>query len=527
MMALHRTDQRQTLLAPNHKSRRALFSLLMACVLLPSACAQSVQSPSESQTVGDKQLSDIEHRITDLTSTLEQTQAALMRSQAELVQLRAELAALRGGKAATPADTMTVLAADVSTKEDIQSVKEQEEILQAEVKQHDQTKVESASKYGLTVTGIALFNAYSNAGVVDDTELPSLAYPRSPGASHGSLGATLRQTVLGVAATGPVIAGAQTTAAINVDFFGGSETGSFGYTTPDGYVRMRDGEVALAWNRSKLRAGYFGPLVSPLSPTSFATVAQPALSASGNLWTWSPQVSFEQTLSIHEQRGITLEGGLISPSSPAYTSTQLDSPIEASRRPGVEGRIAYHSDTSTTSTPRSFVLGVGAYTASQSYNSTTHIHSWAVTGDWEIPVSRWLDLSGEVYRGRALGGLGGGLYKDIFSGTDPTSGVARSVGVEAAGGWTQLKLSPTPRWEANAMFGLDDAYASSFRSVILPAGSAPITLTARNSTVSGNLIFRPLASVIFSPEYRRVLTWRYSGGPYVANIFTLSAGYKF
>ena len=132
-----------------------------------------------------------------------------------------------------------------------------------------------------------------------------------------------------------------------------------------------------------------------------------------------------------------------------------------------------------------------------------------------------------MYRGRALGGLGGGVYKDIFFGTDPVTGMSKTTGVETAGGWTQLKLSVTSRWEANAMFGLDDAFSSSFHSVIVPTSSNSLTFTARNSTVTGNLIFRPLASLIVSPEYRRVLTWRYSGGPNVANIFTLSAGYKF
>ena len=143
---------------------------------------------------------------------------------------------------------------------------------------------------------------------------------------------------------GPVIAGAQTSASVNLDFFGGSTTSSFGYTSLGGYVRMRDSEIDLAWNRSRVQLGYFGPLISPLSPTSFATVAQPALAASGNLWIWSPQVSFEQDLPLRTQRGLSLEAGLISPPSPAYNSTQLDSPVEASRRPGAEGRIAFHSD---------------------------------------------------------------------------------------------------------------------------------------------------------------------------------------
>jgi hypothetical protein len=189
--------------------------------------------------------------------------------------------------------------------------------------------------------------------------------------------------------------------------------------------------------------------------------------------------------------------------------------------------VAYHSELSLAGSPRSLVVGVGAYTAKQFYSSANTVHAWAVTGDWQLPLSKGIGVRGEIYRGRALGGLGGGVYKDIFSGTDPVTGLARTVGVETAGGWTQLKLTFTPRLEANASFGLDDAFSSSFYRVALPTGSNSFTLTARNSTVSGNLIFRPLAPIIFSPEYRRVTTWRYTGGPSIANIFTLSAGYIF
>jgi hypothetical protein len=91
-----------------------------------------------------------------------------------------------------------------------------------------------------------------------------------------------------------------------------------------------------------------------------------------------------------------------------------------------------------------------------------------------------------------------------------------------------LKLNLSSRLEANAAFGLDDAFASNFRNVILPtAVNWPIP-TARNSSVIGNFIYRPISSLILSPEYRRILTWNYdSASPYVANIFTISAGYRF
>ncbi len=502
--------------------RLAASALILVSAIVGPAAGQTAPSSPSAKVSEDLRIGTIERRISDLTDTLVKTQAALQQSLAELNQLRAEIGVLRQANGLPQP-----VAAEVSVPADTQAVQEQLEIQQAEIKQHEQSKVESASKYNLAVTGLVLVNAFSNAGVVDNAELPSLALFRNPGSSHGSNGMTLRQTILGVVARGPGIAGAQSFAWVNADFLGGSTNNSFGYTAVLGYLRMRDTALGLAWNKSKLQIGYTSPLISPLSPTSYAQIAEPALSSSGNLWSWSPQVQFQQILPTGNQHGISLEGGLIYPQSPAYNSVQLDSPVEASRRPGVEGRLSYRANTSITAPSRSLAFGVGAYTANQFYNSATQFHSWAVTGDWQVPLSKWAEISGEIYRGRALGGFGGGLYKDILSGTDPVTGVARTVPVETAGGWSQLKLNFS-RWvEVNAMFGMDDAFASSFRSVILPAGSNALTTSARNSTITGNLIFRPRQSLILSPEYRHLETWRYTGTPFVASIFTLSAGYQF
>lgn len=526
---------------------RQRFAMRTLCLLLTTFTLRGGIARAQNNAVvaprpGDtEQIANIEQRLNDLTTTLRETQKALQQSLLEIQGLRSQLDALHSrdgveGKSEAPAEkgdsdiAWNAAASSMSSSSvqgALQELHERQEILQAEIKQHDQSKVETDSKYTLRVTGIALFNAFSNAGVVDNAELPELALPRVAGASHGSNGATLRQTVLGIAANGPAIAGAHSSAFLNVDFFGGTSTNAYGYTSQAGYVRMRDGEVGLDWKSTSVKAGYTGPLISPRSPTSYATLAEPALAGSGNLWTWSPQVRVEKRVSLGGDRGVSLEGGLIYPASSTYNAIQLDSPVEASRRPGIEGRLAYHSDRTATASPRSFVFGVGGYKASQFYGSATHVRSWAVTGDWQIPLTKHFDLSGEIYRGSALGGFGGGLYKDVIVGTDYNTGLNRTVGVDTAGGWSQLKLNVNSRVEANAAFGLDDAFSKSFDGVILPVTSSPIALAARNDSVIGNVIFRPRASMILSPEYRHIISWSYTGAPNVANIFTLSAGYQF
>lgn len=163
----------------------------------------------------------------------------------------------------------------------------------------------------------------------------------------------------------------------------------------------------------------------------------------------------------------------------------------------------------------------------QSYNAGLQLTSWAVTGDWEVPLGRFFELRGEVYRGSGLGSLGSGAYKDALYGTDPVTGTAKTVGLNAAGGWSELKLRLNRTGEANADFGLDNAFASDFRRVALDPYANPVQYYARNSTVVGNMIYRPRAYLIFSPEYRRIASWRITGPHNTANLFTMSFGYRF
>jgi hypothetical protein len=337
----------------------------------------------------------------------------------------------------------------------------------------------------------------------------------------------MNQTLVGLEATGPTFAGARSSAAVSMDFFGGATTNAYGYTSTSGVVRMRQTQISLDWRDTTLQAGYTGPLISPLSPTSYATVAYPGFTASGNLWIWSPQVRLEQRFPLSEGHSIGLEGGLLFPESPGYTSDQLDSPVEASRHAGYEGRISYRGDESVAGTDHHLAFGVGGYSASQYYNSSTQIHSWAVTADWQVPLFNRFEITGEFYRGNALGGLGGGLYKDALTGTNAVTGLPQTNGVETVGGWSQWKVHFSPTLEANAGFGIDDAMSSSFDGLVLTPGGNSLQRFARNNSVVGNFIYRPRTYLIFSPEYRHLETWPYNGPANVANIFTMSVGYQF
>src|SRR5580704_11744 len=501
------------------------FDLVLLAFFAPASLAQTANNGTAAD---QERVVAIETKLNELNDALTQTEQMLEKSRAEIQALHAQLDALRAQTAAASSSVPASEPQNANTDhpQELEALHEQQEAMQAEIKQHDQTKVETLSKYPLRLRGLILFNAFSNAGGVRDYQVPALGMPPFPGGSHGSTGATLQQTLLALDATGPRIWGARSSAEVSVDFFGGVSSNTYGYSSSAGLLRMRQSWANLDWYKTTVQAGYTTPLISPLSPTSFATVAQPGLAGSGNLWTWSPQVQVEQRIPFTEQRRIGLEFGLIDPPASSYTSTQLDSPVEASRHPGYEGRISYSADGSRKGIPRPFALGVSGYSANQFYASTTQIHSWAVTGDWQIPIFRWFALSGEAYRGRALGGFGGGTYKDVFTGTDSVTGLSRTTGVETAGGWSQFKFIPSSTFQVNAAFGLDNAFSSNFEGFNL--STTPSTqLNTRNSSVVGNLIYRPKSYLILSPEYRRIQTWPYEGSANIANVFTITAGYEF
>jgi regulator of replication initiation timing len=522
------------------KMRLRIFFVLTSSLLLCGLPLQAQSSTEQTPASTQQREAAMERQLNEVTAALNQTQHTLEQSMQEIQRLRSQLETLRaqlpkpsaGDTAgANPAgDTNTTAATGNSTSADtIERLHEEQDALQSEIKLHEQTKIETASKYPLRVTGLVLFNAFSNAGVVDNIDLPGLALSRASGAPHGSSGASLRQTLVGIEGTGPRLWGAKSAADLSIDFFGGLTYNQYGYSTSvSDIVRLRQGKVSLAWDKTTIDAGMTNPLISPLSPTSYATVAQPALAAAGNLWGWMPQARLEQKIPFGERSSMHFEIGLLDPPSPgsAGASIQGSSAAEASRHPGIEGRLSYHGaeDPSGLRTPLAF--GLSAYSSDQRYG-LNYVHSWATTADWQLPISRRFTLSGEAYRGRALGGLGGGIYKDVLTGVESYSGDSATNGVDTVGGWSQAKIRLLPTLEVNAMFGLDDALASNFRRLNLPVSTAPSSYYARNNTFAANVIFRPKSYLIFSPEFRRIMTWSINGAANTADIFTLSAGYQF
>ena len=349
------------------------------------------------------------------------TEAQVEQSQHELQEMRHQLTALRAlaAEASTSSTTAPPETApsslpetDSVTKAEIEDIRERQTLSESEISTHDQTKVESESKYPVKITGLLLLNGFVNTKGVDAAPTPTLAI-----GGPGNTGASVRQTVLGFSARGPHLFGAASYADLNVDFDGNPQspaaaTSYTGYSASNAtLLRLRTAHAGLQWQHTQAYFSLDRPILNPDSPTSLTAVAEPALAWSGNLWAWNPQLGVTHDLSLGP-RSLRLQGALIdvgdAPWSVVTTSaTTGGTPAtgaEQSRWPGAEARVALLGSKSEEGSH----VGVGGYFSPHLNPMGRRFDAWAGTLDAKLVLPWRLSFTGSFYRGAALGGLGAG-----------------------------------------------------------------------------------------------------------------------
>jgi hypothetical protein len=499
--------------------RSQSFSSMALLLLMPSF---AIAGPARDNPAPTPEA--LQQQVDKLVALLSQEESALKESQQRIDQLRKQVVALQADIAGVqPSSPPTSAQQDAqetveSLNSQVSALREQQELQQSEIATHEQTKVESASRFPVKITGLILVNAFSNSSAVDVIQSPTVAGPGS-----GVAGLTLRQSVVGLDARGPEVFGAKSAADFRVDFFGNAGQGI--YPSGGGTARFRTAHAELTWETARAFVALDRPILNPTAPASLNAVAQPALSWSGNLWNWMPQAGAEYTFVPTAGSRIEIQGALADiPDPPALRASVTAAPsaslAEQSRRPGSELRVAYgHGDKTA-----GLQVGVGGYFSPHREGSDFKFNAWAATLDYRIPVYKFLELSGNAYRGAALGGLGAGAFKDYVyrqQGTDDSHSALDDVG-----GWAQLKARLGERLEFNTAYGLDNAFASELRPY-LTMGSSFYQNLARNSTIMSNVIYSPTAYTLFSVEYRRIDSSPAAGAPSVSNVYGVAAGYRF
>jgi hypothetical protein len=396
------------------------------------------------------------------------------------------------------------------------------ELTDAKVQEQSQTKVESGSKYRVRLSGMVLLNAFETRGAVDNLDFPEIATaPEVPGTS-GAFAGSLRQSQIGIEVFGPDVAGAHTSANVKFDFAGGQvDTGNGAVM---GQVRLRTGVVRLDWADTSIIAGQDSLFFAPLVPTSLATIAIPALSYSGNLWQWTPQIRVEHRVALSDNSSLLLQAGILDSLTGDYPDPEdrVPSEGEQSGQPAYAARVAW----SRHMMGRDLTVGLGGYYGRQNWGFGRGVDGWAGTMDVTVPLGKYFDFTGEFYRGRGVGGFGGGVGQSVvLSGPEMDPGTTIR-GLNSLGGWVQVKYKPRANFEINLALGDDNPFAGQLRN--FPATEAYYgALLSRNFTPFVNFIYHVRSNVLFSAEYRRLQTYNLDSNTDTANQIGLSVGYIF
>ena len=487
----------------------------------------------------ESQIRDLGAVLTGLREDVERSRRETSELRKELRETREQLASLQSELAAhhAPEGVAHAAAAASNTSQDTEArgeridrrltrIEEDLHLQSAKLDEQYQTKVESASKYRVRLSGLALVNLFANRGSVDNLDVPGAAQPRRTLESGGAFGATLRQSMLGLELFGPQVGRTRSGADIQFDFFGGFPDAPDGIGS--GLVRLRTARVHFDWPRTSIVAGQDAPFFSPLAPTSLASAATPAFSYSGNLWTWTPQIRVEHHVPLSENSEFLVQGGILDaftgappygPYARFYRAAQAG---ESSRQPAYAVRTAW----SRKAWGHPLTLGLGGYYARQDWGFGRTVDGWAGTADWSVPIAPWLELSGEFYRGRAIGGLGAGYAHSVLYSGVPHDTTTRVAGLNSTGGWSQLKFRATEKLEFNGAFGQDVPSASDLNRFEYTPGYTTISV-ARNQSGFLNAIYRLRSNLLFSAEYRRLWTSTGSDSKETADHFNVGFGVLF
>jgi hypothetical protein len=462
------------------QQRGAPFSLFFALSLAALAFAPLARAQQDPEI----------RQILDRLDRLERQNVEL---RTEVQDLRKQLA-MTGSPEAPSAESVEKLADSVA----VQSTR---------IEEQAQSKVESLQRFPIRITGMLLFNAYTNSRSAGAYSSPIA----TSDTSARSAGGTLSQSILGLEFFGPgTFLGGKIRGNIQMDFY--PYGGSYTATPPAGALdnltpRLRTGALIIDWGSRSLMVGREKPLIAQRDPDSLAQVGLPPLSGAGNLWDWQPQIRLEQNFHITSGNTVTAQAALYSTHE---TNTQLPDPLAAPlepARPGWEGRVEFAHRRGD---EPYFELAPGFH-YSVSHVAGDSIASQLVTLDGLFRPIHLLEFSGAFFGGQNAAGLGG-----LGPGFRVTPD-GEAYAVNSRGGWLQMALFPTQRLSLHFFGG---AQVNRHSDLV---GYYPQS----NISFAGNVYYRLAPNVFLAFEAAQVRTAWTSGTTNLRNHYDLALAYKF
>lgn len=419
--------------------------------------------------------------------------------------LAAALAAPAAARAQDPAPDSLRAAELDSLRERLRRAEDAIELLREQLAAQAASGVQTRTRVRADLFGRVLTNAFYNDAAVNNADVPLfVATPTTPSGEErpqGGLGASVRQTSVGVAVSVSHVLGGDFLGDLQADFFGGQQPSTGGRNFP--LLRVRKARGIVRWARGELLAGQESPLVADVDPVSVASVGTPGFTAAGNLWLWAPQL--RGTLQLGTRARLAVQGAVAAPTT-GDPATPFDTDVDAaeqSKRPVLQLRLRSRWGEDDTRGE----IGVGAHRGWVRSADGSLVTSEALVVSAEVPLTRVVELRGEVYTGQALRGLGGGgIGQNLTAAGEP---------VRDRGGWAQLDVRPRSYFQFGAGCGVADPEDED-----VPAGRL------RNVVCAAHAIARPGGGVLVGLEFRRLRT-TYAAGPEENDHLNLAAGFEF
>ena len=417
--------------------------------------------------------------------------AELAQLRAEVAEMRAVVQAMRTG-AAPPAQAPAP--AEAAPADPAVSM------LQSQVAELAQGKVESVSKLPVRVFGSIVSNTVANSGEANWLENPNVALRAPAGIDNpGSFTSTMRQSRIGLTVDGVKLGGWTASGLVAFDFLGG--TPGFATGQVMGIPRLLYGVVRIATDATTITVGQEDAIFAPRNPTSVAAASFPALFRSGNLYMRVPQVKAARRFGKADGGHLNLAAGIAAPiagdrETPFYEFAPLADGGERSRRPAFEGRAAWVAGDGAS---RRFELGASAHVSRERSGRETS-DSTGVAVDLDVQFGR-IGFGAEAFAGENL---------DAF-------GAAVSQEAKTRCGFAEARLGLTDRIELVGGYGLDEIDEAELLFF-------PIT---KNATGFGSISYRFSPELVGGFEYRYLTTTRRTSGDRQVHHFNWVLAYTF
>jgi hypothetical protein len=353
-------------------------------------------------------------------------------------------------------------------------------VLQAQVAEQAQTKVESSSRFPVKIFGSIVSNTFLNTGEANWLDSPNIVPAGPPaGLPSGSFSSTLRQSRVGASVEGPAIGSMKSSGFFAMDFFGGIPNFQNGQVM--GIPRLLYAFARLEGARTAIEVGQDHMILAPRNPTSLSAMAFPELFRSGNLYLRVPQARIEQKFGSNKAGEWQATLGILAPVAGDLVSDFLtfvppNLAGERSRQPAVQARVAWSRRNAETE--QGIEIGVSGHTGSERY-VTGSVPSRAAALDLDARVGR-IGFGGEFFIGKNIDAFGGSI----------------SQRAKSMGGFLEARLAATRSLDFNAGFGTDQ---------LIDRNSFPALLT-RNPSFFTNVIYRLTPEIATSFEYRWLST---------------------